>query len=114
VDALDVRVVSAQRRGRISYQRAGYIREPLIPETRSMRILHILDHSIPLHSGYTFRTLAILQQQRALGWETFHLTWTQTGGRSQPRKNKWTAGIFIVRPLRADYLTAYQGLRKLS
>jgi glycogen(starch) synthase len=39
-----------------------------------MRILHILDHSIPLHSGYAFRTLAILRQQRALGWETFHLT----------------------------------------
>lgn len=39
-----------------------------------MRILHILDHSIPLHSGYTFRTRAILQQQRAMGWETFHLT----------------------------------------
>src|SRR6476661_8917551 len=39
-----------------------------------MRILHILDHSIPLHSGYTFRTLAILKEQRALGWETFHLT----------------------------------------
>jgi len=39
-----------------------------------MRILHILDHSIPLHSGYTFRTRAILEQQRRLGWETFHLT----------------------------------------
>jgi len=39
-----------------------------------MRILHILDHSIPLHSGYTFRTLAILKEQRALGWETFHVT----------------------------------------
>jgi len=39
-----------------------------------MRILHILDHSIPLHSGYTFRTLSILKSQRALGWETFHLT----------------------------------------
>ena len=39
-----------------------------------MRILHILDHSIPLHSGYTFRTLAILKNQRVLGWETFHLT----------------------------------------
>ncbi|CAG0124505.1 GDP-mannose-dependent alpha-(1-6)-phosphatidylinositol monomannoside mannosyltransferase [Rhodocyclaceae bacterium] len=38
------------------------------------RILHVLDHSIPLHSGYTFRTLAILREQRALGWETFHLT----------------------------------------
>ena len=39
-----------------------------------MRILHILDHSIPLHSGYTFRTLAILREQRKLGWGTFHLT----------------------------------------
>lgn len=39
-----------------------------------MRILHILDHSVPLHSGYTFRTLSILREQRALGWETFHLT----------------------------------------
>ena len=42
-----------------------------------MRILHVLDHSIPLHSGYAFRTLAILQQQRALGWETLHLTSTK-------------------------------------
>lgn len=42
-----------------------------------MRILHILDHSIPLHSGYTFRTLAILKEQRALGWETFHITSTK-------------------------------------
>ena len=39
-----------------------------------MRILHILDHSLPLHSGYTFRTAALLREQRALGWETFHLT----------------------------------------
>lgn len=39
-----------------------------------MKILHILDHSIPLHSGYTFRTKAILEQQRKLGWETFHVT----------------------------------------
>lgn len=39
-----------------------------------MKILHVLDHSIPLHSGYTFRTRAILEQQRALGWETDHIT----------------------------------------
>ncbi|MDF1831592.1 MAG: glycosyltransferase, exosortase A system-associated [Porticoccaceae bacterium] len=39
-----------------------------------MKILHILDHSIPLHSGYTFRTRAILEQQRVMGWQTFHLT----------------------------------------
>ena len=44
-----------------------------------MRVLHILDHSIPLHSGYAFRTLAILKQQRALQWETFHLTGPKQG-----------------------------------
>lgn len=48
-----------------------------------MRILHILDHSIPLHSGYTFRTAALLRGQRALGWETFHLT--------SPKQGKSTA-----------------------
>ena len=39
-----------------------------------MRILHVLDHSLPLHSGYAFRTLAILREQRALGWQTLQLT----------------------------------------
>lgn len=39
-----------------------------------MRILHVLDHSIPLQSGYTFRSRAILNEQRALGWETLQLT----------------------------------------
>lgn len=42
-----------------------------------MKILHILDHSIPLHSGYTFRTRAILEQQRELGWQTDHVTSTK-------------------------------------
>jgi len=42
--------------------------------TKPIKILHILDHSIPLHSGYTFRTRAILEQQKELGWETFHVT----------------------------------------
>jgi PEP-CTERM/exosortase A-associated glycosyltransferase len=44
-----------------------------------LRILHILDHSLPLHSGYTFRTLSILQEQRRLGWETLHLTGPKQG-----------------------------------
>ena len=39
-----------------------------------MRILHIFDHTLPLHSGYTFRSAAILRNQRKLGWETFHLS----------------------------------------
>lgn len=44
-----------------------------------MRILHVLDHSLPLHSGYSFRTVSILREQRALGWETFHLTTPRHG-----------------------------------
>ncbi|HEX3417702.1 MAG TPA: glycosyltransferase, partial [Stellaceae bacterium] len=39
-----------------------------------MRILHILDHSLPLQSGYVYRTLGIVDQQRALGWEPVLLT----------------------------------------
>lgn len=40
----------------------------------SLRVLHVLDHSIPLQSGYTFRTRAILREQRRMGWETVQLT----------------------------------------
>lgn len=39
-----------------------------------MRILHVLDHSLPLHSGYTFRTRAILKAQQACGWEVAGIT----------------------------------------
>jgi PEP-CTERM/exosortase A-associated glycosyltransferase len=39
-----------------------------------VRILHILDHSIPLHSGYTFRSRSILKEQQRRGWDTIHLT----------------------------------------
>jgi PEP-CTERM/exosortase A-associated glycosyltransferase len=39
-----------------------------------MKILHVLDHSIPLHSGYTFRTRSILKEQHKLGIETCHVT----------------------------------------
>ncbi|WP_434782481.1 TIGR04063 family PEP-CTERM/XrtA system glycosyltransferase [Ferrovum myxofaciens] len=51
-----------------------------------MRILHILDHSLPLHSGYTFRTLSILKEQRALGWETCHLTSEKQTGCTVPEE----------------------------
>jgi PEP-CTERM/exosortase A-associated glycosyltransferase len=40
----------------------------------ALRILHVLDHSLPLQSGYTFRTREILREQHNLGWETFHVT----------------------------------------
>jgi PEP-CTERM/exosortase A-associated glycosyltransferase len=39
-----------------------------------MRILHVLDHSLPLHSGYAFRTRAIVKAQLAAGLDVVCLT----------------------------------------
>ena len=39
-----------------------------------MRILHILDHSIPLQSGYVFRTMAIVREQKRIGITPILLT----------------------------------------
>lgn len=78
-----------------------------------MRILHVLDHSLPLHSGYAFRTLSILREQHALGYETLHLT--------TPRQNGGTALVedvdewrFYRTPLPADSPSWVPGARYLE
>ncbi|MEQ1687058.1 MAG: TIGR04063 family PEP-CTERM/XrtA system glycosyltransferase [Sphingopyxis sp.] len=38
------------------------------------RVLHILDHSLPAQSGYSFRTRAIIKAQEALGWQVAGVT----------------------------------------
>ena len=38
------------------------------------RVLHVLDHSLPLQSGYTFRTRAILKAQQGMGLEVRGIT----------------------------------------
>ena len=38
------------------------------------RVLHILDHSLPAQSGYTFRTRALMRAQLALGWDVAGVT----------------------------------------
>lgn len=38
------------------------------------RVLHVLDHSLPLHSGYSFRTRAIMSAQAASGLEVRGIT----------------------------------------
>jgi glycogen synthase len=40
----------------------------------TLKVLHILDHSLPLHSGYTFRTRAIIKAQQASGIEVRGIT----------------------------------------
>ena len=51
-----------------------------MPREDALRVLHLLDHSVPHHSGYRFRTLNILRGQRQFGWQTFHLTTPKQGG----------------------------------
>jgi len=63
-----------------------------------MRVLHILDHSIPLQSGYTFRTRAILEHQRALGWETFHLTSAKQGKTGSPVEQVGDLAFYRTQP----------------
>jgi len=74
-----------------------------------MRVLHVLDHSLPLHSGYTFRTLEILRQQRKLGWHTIHLTSAKQGAAGDqqevdgwhffrtPALRRWWSGLPVLR-----------------
>jgi hypothetical protein len=65
-----------------------------------MRILHVLDHSIPLHSGYTFRTLAILREQRRRGWETVQLTTPKQG--PGPAREEMVDGLKLYRTPSAE------------
>ncbi|MES2058387.1 MAG: TIGR04063 family PEP-CTERM/XrtA system glycosyltransferase [Pseudomonadota bacterium] len=44
-----------------------------------MRILHALDHGLPLQSGYTFRTRAILKAQMRRGWHVAAITGPRHG-----------------------------------
>ncbi|MCB1700821.1 MAG: glycosyltransferase, exosortase A system-associated [Halioglobus sp.] len=68
-----------------------------------MKILHILDHSIPLHSGYTFRTRNILREQAALGWDTCHVTGLKQGEVSAPEED--VDGLHFYRTIDSGSLT---------
>jgi len=65
-----------------------------------MRILHILDHSVPLQSGYAFRTLSILKQQRSMGWTTIHLTSVKHGWSNDEEQDVDGLHFFRTRPNR--------------
>ena len=49
-----------------------------------IRILHVLDHSIPLHSGYTFRTAALLARTARAGLGNLPPDLTQAGRDTAP------------------------------
>ncbi|MGY8870328.1 MAG: TIGR04063 family PEP-CTERM/XrtA system glycosyltransferase [Pseudomonadales bacterium] len=78
-----------------------------------MKILHILDHSIPLHSGYTFRTRSILKQQRVLGWETVHVTSGKHTLDSAPVESV-EEFLFYRTPAKSSFLDKLPLLNQLS
>ncbi|MEJ2201660.1 MAG: glycosyltransferase, partial [Desulfuromonadaceae bacterium] len=53
-----------------------------------MKILHILDHSLPLHSGYTFRSQNLFKAQRKLGYDPVVVT---SPKHEQSWKGDWAA-----------------------
>jgi PEP-CTERM/exosortase A-associated glycosyltransferase len=66
-----------------------------------MRILHILDHSPPVQSGYVYRTLAILREQVAAGWQVLSLTTPKQPTASKAREivDGWE---FVRTPRRSE------------
>ncbi len=85
----------------------------------SIRVLHILDHSIPLQSGYAFRTRSILREQRRIGWQTDQLTSPKHSALSGPEEDVdefrfhrtlWkpgaVSGLPVIRELALMYATA--------
>ena len=51
---------------------------------RVTRVLHVLDHSLPTASGYSYRTRSILAAQRRLGLEPVALTSAKQPGTVEP------------------------------
>ncbi len=60
-----------------------------------MRILHVLDHGLPLQSGYTFRTRAILKAQGRRGHEVAAVTGPRHG--AAPAADEVVDGIAFAR-----------------
>ncbi len=84
-----------------------------------MKVLHVLDHSVPIYSGYSFRTLAILRHQRAFGWKTVQLTGLKHTASSPPQEE--VDGFEFYRttrsrtfPLRGPLLNEIEVVRSLS
>ncbi|UGQ46210.1 TIGR04063 family PEP-CTERM/XrtA system glycosyltransferase [Massilia endophytica] len=89
---------------------------------KPLRILHILDHSIPLQSGYAMRTRSIIRTQRELGWETFHLTSAKQGASGYPEALVDGLAFYRCEPLRGtlarlpvlrQMLVVYQLLQRM-
>ena len=76
----------------------------------AMRILHVLDHSLPLHSGYAFRTLAILREQRRARLGDAPADHAASCPRVAGRRGNVMAGISTARRWRPNALSTLPGV----
>ena len=68
-------------------------------QTRPLTILHILDHSLPVHSGYAHRSDGIFRAQLKRGWRPVALTSAKHGlaGQGSPHKEETIDGVRYYR-----------------
>jgi len=82
------------------------------------KILHVLDHSLPLHSGYTFRTQSILKEQRRRDWLPVALTSskheTSWKGPTQPKEEIEGFSFYRTGPLPSRSLPYVAELRLMN
>lgn len=78
-----------------------------------MRVIHILDHSIPIETPYAIHTMTILASQRASGWETFQLTGPNHGG-GTPTEEDVDGWRFYRTPRPGGILEGIPGLSALE
>jgi PEP-CTERM/exosortase A-associated glycosyltransferase len=79
------------------------------------RVLHVLDHSLPLHSGYTFRTRAILKAQEGLGLQVRGVTGQRHAAPAVPGDVQEADGLTFYRtPGEAEGPTGWREWKEVS
>jgi glycogen synthase len=79
-----------------------------------LRVLHIFDHSLPLQSGYVYRSLGLLTALRGLGWETVQLTTPRQQRRDGPLVETVDGWTFHRTAVPAAWLASLPILRELA
>jgi hypothetical protein len=79
-----------------------------------MKVLHILDHSVPLFSGYTFRSHSIIQAQRASGLQPVVLTSPKHGSPSDGMEDIDGIQYYRTAALEADALSRMPFAREIK
>jgi glycogen synthase len=81
-----------------------------------VKVLHVLDHSLPLASGYVYRTESILRFQRALGLEPIVLTSPKQGAVRSEYEDIGPQRYFRTRPgrIRAPFFREIALMARLA